>query len=159
MRKIVLSIKQRRHKVGWLVGWLVGCRVWHPGPGNFAPFLMMPVPVPEKIGPGKKYRYRSRKKMVLEKSTGTGPGKNCSRVIFLTSTMSAAGVCLHLLRKRKLLVEAVCEKKKTLLLQQHRHQRPITLHKSLLPPSAECTLICDSGASYNLYRLLKHLTL
>ena len=113
------------------------------------------IPVPEKIGPGKK--YRSRKKIVLEKSTSTDPGKNCSRIFFLTNTMSAAGVCLHLLKKRKLLVEAVCEKKKTLLL--HRHQRPITLHKSLLPPSAECTLICDSGASYNLYRLLKHPTL
>ena len=31
----------------------------------------------KKIGPRKKYWYRSRKKMVLEKSTGTGPGKNC----------------------------------------------------------------------------------
>ena len=42
-------------------------------PRNFAPSLM----VPEKNGPRKKYWYRSRKKMVLEKSTGTGPGKNC----------------------------------------------------------------------------------
>ena len=103
---------------------------------EFSLFWMVPVPVPEKIGPRKKYRS----------------------VFFLTNTMSAAGVCLHLLKKRKLLVEALCEKKKTLPLQQHRHQRPITLHKSLLPPSAECTLICDSGASYN-YRLLKHPTL
>ena len=33
-----------------------------PGPGNFAPFWMVPVPVPEKFGPGKKYRSRYRKK-------------------------------------------------------------------------------------------------
>ena len=33
-----------------------------PGPGNFAPFWMVPVPVPEKIGPGKKYWSRYRKK-------------------------------------------------------------------------------------------------
>ena len=47
-----------------------------PGPGNFAPFLMVPVPekmVPEKstgTGPGKNGP---------EKSTVTGTGKNCSR--------------------------------------------------------------------------------
>ena len=50
-----------------------------PGPGNFAPFWMVPVPVPEKIGPGKKYRYRYRKNLVPEKSTGPGTGKNWSR--------------------------------------------------------------------------------
>ena len=37
-------------------------RVWHPGPGNFAPFWMVPVPAPEKNGPGKKYWSRYRKK-------------------------------------------------------------------------------------------------
>ena len=42
----------------------------HPGPGNFAPFWM--VPVPEKIGHGKKYRYRYRKNLVPEKFS---PGK------------------------------------------------------------------------------------
>ena len=47
-----------------------------PGPGNFAPFWMVPVPVPEKFGPGKKYRYRYRKNLVPEKSTGPGNGKN-----------------------------------------------------------------------------------
>ena len=50
-----------------------------PGPGNFAPFWMVPVPVPEKIGPGKKYRYRYRKNLVPEKSTGTGTEKIWSR--------------------------------------------------------------------------------
>ena len=50
-----------------------------PGPGNFAPFWMVPVPVPEKFGPGKKNRYRYRKNLVPEKSTGPGTGKNWSR--------------------------------------------------------------------------------
>ena len=45
-----------------------------PGPGNFAPFWM--VPVPEKIGPRKKFRYRYQKKLVPEKSTGPGTEKN-----------------------------------------------------------------------------------
>ena len=36
---------------------------------------MVPVPVPEKIGPGKKYRYRYRKNLVPKKSTGPGTGK------------------------------------------------------------------------------------
>ena len=47
-----------------------------PGPGNLAPFWMVPVPVPEKIGPGKKYRYRYRKNLVPEKSTGPGTRTN-----------------------------------------------------------------------------------
>ena len=59
----------------------------NPGPGNFAPFWM--VPVLEKIGPRKKFRYRYRKNLVPEKvtvpvpekigpekSTGPGTGKN-----------------------------------------------------------------------------------
>ena len=46
-----------------------------PGPGNCAPFWMVPVPVLEKIGPGKKCRYRYLKNLVPEKSTGPGTGK------------------------------------------------------------------------------------
>ena len=82
----------------------LSARVWHPGPGNVAPFWMVPVlvpkkigpgkkyryrkklvpekvpvPVPEKISPGKKYRYRYRKNLVPEKSTGTGTAKIRSR--------------------------------------------------------------------------------
>ena len=55
----------------------LSARVWHPGPGNVAPFWMVPVLVPKKIGPGKKYRYR--KNLVPEKSTGSGTEKNWSR--------------------------------------------------------------------------------
>ena len=62
-------------------------RVWHPGPGNFAPFLMVPIPVPEwsrkkvsvpvpgKNGPRKMYRYRSHKKWSQKKVPLPGPEK------------------------------------------------------------------------------------
>ena len=40
---------------------------------------MVPVPVPEKIGPGKKYWYQYQKNLVPEKSTGTGTEKILSR--------------------------------------------------------------------------------
>ena len=74
--------------------------IWYrfcPGPGNSPFFWMVPVPVPEKIGPGKKYRYqkkvpvlvpeksgpgkkyrsRYRKNLVPENSTGPKSGKKC----------------------------------------------------------------------------------
>ena len=51
---------------------------------EFSLFWMVPVSVPEKIGPGtgkngpgKKYWSRYRKKLVPKKSTGTGTGINC----------------------------------------------------------------------------------
>ena len=44
-----------------------------PGPGNFAPVWMVPVPVPEKFGPGKKYRSRYRKKVPVPVSEKIGP--------------------------------------------------------------------------------------
>ena len=53
----------------------LSARVWHPGPGNVAPFWMVPVLVPKKFGSGKKYRSRYRKNLVPEKSTGPGTGK------------------------------------------------------------------------------------
>ena len=49
----------------WLTP-LHGDRVWHPGPGNFASFWMVLVPVPEKFGPKKSTgtrKFSSQKKV------------------------------------------------------------------------------------------------
>ena len=61
----------------------LSARVWHPGPGNVAPFWMVPVLVPKKFGPGKKYRSRYRKKMVPEKGSVPVPEKILGTVTLL----------------------------------------------------------------------------